>query len=139
MSASDLVNGTVFRVTLYGLELGFSKVSGLSSGIECDTYVEGGGRMHLLYRPSSSAGTITLEKGISVVNQRILQFLQPGTNVAGLTIELLKDGKKVESYFIESGMLVSWQLGPLDAMTSAVALKTFTIAHTGIRVNGRMD
>ena len=139
MSASDLVNGTVFRVNLYGVELGFSKVSGLSSSVEYDTYLEGGGRMHLLYRPSTSAGTITLEKGISAVDQKILGLLYPGASVAGLTVELQKNGKQVESYYIESGMLVSWQLGPLDAMTSAVALKTFTIAHTGIRVTGRMN
>lgn len=65
MAAGDLVNGAVFRVSFFGLELGFSKVGGLSGSVEYDAYLEGGGRMHLLYRPSTSAGTITLEKGVS--------------------------------------------------------------------------
>lgn len=139
MAASDLVNGTVFRVTFCGLELGFSKISGLSNSVEYDTYMEGGGQMHLLYRPSSSAGTLVLEKGLSVVDQQIMAMLQPGMSVSDLTIDLEKNGKKVESYSIESGMLVSWQLGPLDAMTSAVALKTFTVAHTGIRIRAGVE
>lgn len=52
---------------------------------------------------------------------------------------LQKHSKTVESYYIESGMLVSWQLGELDALSSAVVIKTFTIAHTGIQVSGRMN
>lgn len=139
MTASDLVNGSVFLVDLFGIELGFSKISGLGDSVEYDSYLEGGGRMHLLYRPASSAGTITLEKGISAVDQRLLRLLRPGADISGLTIELQKHEKTVESYYIESGMLVSWQLGELDAMSSAVVVKTFTIAHTGIQVNGRMS
>lgn len=139
MTASELVNGSVFLVDLYGFELGFSKVSGLGDSVEYDSYLEGGGRMHLLYRPAASAGTITLEKGISAVDQRILQLLRPGADISGLTIVLQKHAKTVESYYIESGMLVSWQLGELDALSSAVVIKTFTIVHTGIQVSGRMN
>ncbi|WP_071434372.1 phage tail protein [Angelakisella massiliensis] len=138
MAAGDLVNGAVFRVSFFGLELGFSKVGGLSGSVEYDAYLEGGGRMHLLYRPSTSAGTITLEKGVSAVDQQVLQLLQPGIQIPGLTIDLQKNGKTVESYYIESGMLISWQLGDLDALSSSVVIKTFTIAHTGILVSGRM-
>ena len=137
MAASDLVSGAVFLVNLYGIELGFSKISGLSGSVEYDSYLEGGGQLHLLYRQASSAGTITLEKGVSAVDQRVLELLRPGTSIVGITIELQKNVKTVESYYIESGMLVSWQLGDLDAMSSAVVVKTFTIAHTGILVGGR--
>ena len=139
MAAGDFVNGAVFRVSFFGLELGFSRVSGLGGSVEYDSYLEGGGRMHLLYRPSTSAGTITLEKGVSAVDQKALQLFQPGVQISGLTIELQKNGRTVESYYIESGMLVSWQLGDLDALSSALVIKAFTIAHTGILVSGRMN
>lgn len=77
MTASELVNGSVFLVDLYGFELGFSKVSGLGDSVEYDSYLEGGGRMHLLYRPAASAGTITLEKGIPPLTRGSCSFCGP--------------------------------------------------------------
>lgn len=135
MSAGDYVGSAVFVVNINGMELGFSKISGLTSGVEYDTYVEGGGQMHLFYKPSSTAGTLTMEKGISMVDQDAVNQLAPGVSIKGLSITLQKNGENVENYYIESGMVVSWQLGPLDALSSAVAVKTFTIAHTGITVS----
>ena len=132
-SASEYVNNGVFTVQIYGVELSFSKVSGISSSVEYDTFTEGGGRMHLFVKPKTTAGVITLERGISVVDVGFAMLLQAGCRVSDIVINLEKNGKTVECYYIESGLVTSWELGELSGMAGGVAVKTFSIAHTGLK------
>lgn len=132
MGAENYVNNSVFMVQISGVELSFSKISGIGSTVEYDTYVEGGGMMHLLAKPKTAAGTVTFEKGISVVDRTAASILVPGTAVQGITIDLVKHGQVVESYDIANGLVTAWELGELDAMSSAVAVNKITVAHTGI-------
>ena len=138
MRADNYVNSGLFFVTIGKLELSFSKISGIGQTTEYDTYVEGGGRMHLLPKPTTAAGTITFEQGMTVVDRKTAEVFLAGGEIQDITIHLKKykkkwkDDRDVESYYIESGLVVSWELGDLDAITPGVAIKKISLAHTGL-------
>ena len=133
MGAENYVNNSVFTVSIYGIELSFSKVSGLGGKAEFDTYVEGGGRMHLLPKPRSAPGSITFEKGISVVDKKTAGIFVPGIEISDVLITLKKNNTIIETYYIETAMVETWELGDLDAISPGVAIKKFSISHTGIK------
>lgn len=133
MGAENYVNNSVFTVQIADVSLSFSKISGIGGVVEYDTYVEGGGMMHLLPKPKTAAGTVVFEKGISIVDKDTAKIFSVGTAINGITIKLMKYQKVAESYYIESGIVAAWELGELDAMSSAVTVRKITIAHTGIQ------
>lgn len=134
MGAGSYVNNGVFTVNIDDkIELSFSKVSGIGSKAEFDTYVEGGGRMHLLPKPKSAPGSVTFEKGISVIDQETAEIFIPGIEIFNVLITLKKYNRIIELYYIETGIVESWELGDLDAISTGVAIKKFTISHTGIK------
>jgi phage tail-like protein len=133
MGAGDYLNNGIFTVSIQDVEISFSKVTGIEETSEYDVYVEGGGQMHLLPKPSTSSGRITFEKGISLVDEKIAGFFYPGGEIHNVVIHIVKNNKNVENYYIENGIVESWELGELDAIHTGVAIKRFTIAHTGVR------
>lgn len=134
MGAESFVNNSVFIVNIYGIELSFSKISGIGSTAEFDTYTEGGGRVHILPKPQTNAGTLIFEKGISVIDKQTASIFVAGSSISDISITLMKNGNIAESYFIESGIITSWELGELDAISSGVAIKKFQISHTGLKI-----
>ncbi len=133
MGGESYVNGSVFTVEFHGVVLGFSRISGIGSTKEYETYAEGGGALHLLPKSHNSAGTIVLEKGVSLAEREIPMLFPAGSVVSDLVITLRKQNQPVERYLIESGVIAGWELSELDAISAGVAIKKFTIAHTGIR------
>jgi phage tail-like protein len=133
MGAADYVNNSVFVVSIQDVEMSFSKVSGIGGKSEYDVYVEGGGRMNILPKPLTSSGRITFEKGISRVNENIAGIFYPGVELHNIVIHIVKNKQNVENYYIENGIVEFWELGDLDAINTGVAIKRFTIAHTGVR------
>lgn len=136
MGAESYATNGVFVVSIYGVDLSFSKISGIGSSVEYDTYTEGGGRVNILLKPKSSAGTITFEKGLSVVDQSTAAMFIAGAQTGDIVINIVKNGKFAESYYIESGVTVAWETGDLDAISGGVLIKRFTVAHTGLRIIG---
>lgn len=134
MNAKNYVNHSEFIVSVCEIDLSFSKISGISSSAEITTFVEGGGQMHLFYAPKTSAGTITFEKGISIIDKKTAKIFTPGSYIGDISIILMKNGNVAESYYVESGMVESWELDALDAIQSGIALKTFKITHTGLKI-----
>lgn len=133
MGAENYVHNGVFTVSIYGMDLSFSKVSGLGSKAEFDTYIEGGGRMHLLPKPKSAPGSIIFEKGISVIDKETAGIFVPGIEISDILITLKKNNNVIETYYIETGIVEFWELGDLDAISSGVAIKKFSVLHTGIK------
>jgi hypothetical protein len=132
MSAGDYLNSGVFRVTVHDIEMSFSKVKGIVDDIDYDVYVEGGGQMHFFVKPPTSSGQITFEKGISVIDSKCAELFCPGNEIHDIDIELIKNNEVVEKYSVADGIVVSLELGDLDAIHPGVAIKKFTIAHTGV-------
>jgi phage tail-like protein len=133
MSAGDYVNNGIFVVSIQDVEMSFSKVTGINEKAEYDVYVEGGGQMHLLPKPRTESGKITFEKGISTINEKIAGIFHPGGEIHNIVIHIVKNNKDIENYYIEDGIVEAWELGDLDAIHTNVAIKKFTIAHTGVR------
>lgn len=133
MDAADYVNTAVFTVDMNGVELSFSKITGIGETSEYDTYVEGGGTVHIFPKPKTSAGTITFEKGITTVDRRTAVIFAPGNMVTDIQITLKKNGAAVETYYIESAFVSSWNLSELDALSARVAVNSFQLVHTGLR------
>lgn len=134
MKANDIVSNYNFRV-FFGLkEVGFSRISGIGGAAEYDTFVEGGGRMHLLPKPRSSSGTITFEKGMTFLDKSTLNLFMPGNDVSGMIIMVMKNSLPAETYMIEQGVVTSWELGDLDGMSAGAALRKFSVVYSGVTV-----
>lgn len=132
MGAGDYLNSGVFKVSVQDIEMSFSKVTGISDDVDYDVYVEGGGQMHFFVKPPESGGKIAFEKGISVIDKECAELFCPGNEIHDVEIEVIKNNKVVEKYSVTDGIVVSWELGNLDAIHPGVAIKKFTIAHTGV-------
>jgi phage tail-like protein len=133
MGAADYLNNGIFVVSIEDVEMSFSKVTGIGEKSEYDVYVEGGGQMHLLPKPRTASGQITFEKGISTIDKKIAGIFYPGGEIHNIVIHIVKNNKNIENYYIETGIVESWELGDLDAIHTSVAIKKFTIAHTGVK------
>jgi phage tail-like protein len=137
MGAGNYLNNGIFKVSVQKTEMSFSKVTGISDDTDYDVYVEGGGQMHFLPKPPTTSGKITFEKGVSTIEneKKFAGIFCPGTEIHDIAIDIVKNNKVVESYFITDGMVVSWELGDLDAIHPGVAIKKFTIAHAGVQMS----
>ncbi len=135
MESKNYLNNGVFSVTLYGMELNFSKVSGLNQSVEYDSYPEGGGGIVIMPKPSSSAGTVTFEKGMTSPKWAASACFSLGVKLKDITITLIKNGIPAERYSIDNGIVTAWELGELNALGGGVLIKKFTVAHTGIRIS----
>jgi phage tail-like protein len=132
MGAGDYLNSGVFRVSVHDIKMSFSKVTGISDDVDYDVYVEGGGQMHFFVKPPTSSGKITFEKGISIIDTKSAEIFCPGNEIHDIDIEVVKNNKVIEKYSVTDGIVVSWELGDLNAIHPGVAIKKFTIAHTGV-------
>lgn len=135
MGAENYLNNGVFSVTMYGMELSFSKVSGLRQAVEYDSYSEGGGGIVIIPKPSSAAGTVSFERGVTSPKWAAAGCFVLGVKLKDITVALIKNGETVERYSIDSGIVTEWELGELNALGGGVLIKKFTLAHTGIRIS----
>ena len=134
MGSESYLNNGVFSVTLYGMELSFSRVSGLGGTQEFETYPEGGAGLVILPKPKTSAGTLTFERGITSEEWAGSACFTAGVAVSGIEISVMKHGKVIQSYEVEDAVITAWELGELNALASGVLIKKFTVSHNGIKI-----
>lgn len=134
MGAESYLNNGVFSVKLYGMELSFSRVSGIGGTQEFDTYPEGGGGPVLLPKPRTSAGTLTFERGMTSEKWAGSACFTAGVAINDIEISVIKNGAVIQSYEVDDAIVTAWELGELNALASGVLIKKFTLSHTGIRV-----
>ncbi len=134
-SAKDLIPGYSFEVTLDGISFSFSKVSNISGSIDIDTIIDGGKNDApvILRTPKRSPDMLLLERGLyTSFNDTIFSLFKEGTQIATISINVLRNGSIVRMFYISSGVVVARQFSPLDALSSSVFTVTLQIAHTGI-------
>lgn len=134
MTAENYLNNGVFTVTLYGMELSFSKVSGIGKTQEFDTYAEGGGGVVILPKPKSSAGSVTFERGVTSEKWAGSACFTVGTAVSGVEIAVVKNGAAIQRFEIEEAIITAWELGELSALASGVLINKFTLSHNGLKI-----
>ena len=76
-----------------------------------------------------------LDKGVTMIDLDSAKLFTPGSDISGLTIILMQHSLPAETYEVESGIVTDWELGDMDAMLSAVMIKSFTVAYTNIKIS----
>ena len=138
-----LLVGNQYFVVYFGkTRISFSKVSNLQRAAEQETLAEGGlnGFVHVLNRPASQCGTLTLEKGVLAEKDaaKVIRALAPGARIqvpVTITLYHWNEGKKwtaVRSWGLEDGVVTRWELTELDGLGSSVALDRLEISHSGL-------
>lgn len=134
MGAENYLHNGLFTVTLYGMELSFSRVSGIGSSLEFDTYVEGGAGPVLLPKPKTAAGAISFERGVTSERWAGAACFNVGVEISGVEINVIKNGSIIQSYEVQDAIVTAWELGELNALGGGVLINKFTLSHTGIKV-----
>ncbi len=144
MKPSDvplLVGNQYFDVYFGSTHISFIRVSNVQQTAEHEDLAEGGlnGYTHVLAKPATQSGTLTLEKGVvddeSIV--KIMKALPPGTRICvPVTIILSRvEGntwKSVRAWGFDDGMVTRWEVSNLDGMGSEVAIEKLEISHAGL-------
>ncbi len=121
----------------------FQEVSGLESGIEVQTVVEGGENrfVHQLPKPVKQ-GTLKLKRGLTDLSSGLVtwckatlegdfsQRIEP----KDLLIALLdNEGDPVASWSIGNAWPVKWSVGAFDAMKNEIAVETVELAFLTLK------
>lgn len=132
----NLLHVYSFFLTLGPLKAGFQKISGIGESMEPEYIYEGGQcRPYPIQGTKNKAGRITFEKGHGYLNP----FLSKNGFTAGSRISLPcsiiitdKNNKPLRIFAFDSGMLVSWEISELDALSGNVLIDKAVIEHSGI-------
>ncbi len=140
-SVPNLVGNQYFRVFFGSTQINFARVSNVQRTVEHEDFAEGGlnDYVHVLTRPGSQSGTLTLEKGVAADGAltKLMRALAPGTRISVPVTILLcyreaSGWKPVRSWGFEDGMVTRWELGNLDGLGSEVAIEKLEISHAGL-------
>ena len=141
-SAPALVGNQQFKVFFGSTQINFARVSNVQRAVEHEDFTEGGlnDYVHVLTKPGSASGTLTLEKGVAADQNltKLMRALAPGTRISTPVTILLyyrqSDGwKPVRSWGFEDGMVTRWELGNLDGLGSEVIIEKLEISHAGLK------
>lgn len=120
-----------FKVLIGTVFVGFSRVSNISYGVEYEEYQEGGtnDRVLLFRKPHSGTETLILEHGLTDVGK---SSLQPGMEIDGITVLVMRGLVPVRSYSIERGYVSKVELSDLNATGGSVLIERIEITHSGL-------
>ena len=136
-----LVGNQKFKVFFGSTQINFARVSNVQRSVEHEDLLEGGlnDYVHVLTKPGSASGTLTLEKGVAADQNltKLMRALAPGARISTPVTILLyyrqSDGwKPVRSWGFEDGMVTRWELGNLDGLGSEVIIEKLEISHAGL-------
>lgn len=134
-SHDDLIPSYSFNVTFDGIPFSFSKISNISGSIDIDTIVQGGSNDSpiIVPVPKKNPDMLILERGTyTSAKEMLFAYFKEGTQIAAITISVLRNGKTVRMFFITNGVIIRREYSPLDASSSEVLIEFLQIAHTGI-------
>lgn len=117
--------------------ISFARVSGIQAGLDFEELQEGGcnSEVHIMHVPAKSNGTLILERGVAM-KKGWLARIKPGVHLGtSLRISLFNNrtNKIVRSYTIEDGVVVKWELSPLDAMGNEILIEKVEIQYIGLK------
>jgi phage tail-like protein len=131
--SGGLLGGAVSAAT--GLLLGgFTECRGLESGLEVETYFEGGVNDRVLRFPTrTSYPNITLSRGVGLGEDLWLwhegYVKGQGTRRDGLIVLQDTLGLPIKTWSFSNGLPVRWTGPAFNAQESAVAVESLEIAH----------
>lgn len=131
--SGGLLGGAVSAAA--GLLLGgFTECRGLESGLEVETYLEGGVNDRVLRFPTRMTyPNITLTRGVGLSENLWLwhQEFQEGKGTRRDGLIILQDNLKIpiKTWSFTNGLPVKWTGPAFNAQQSAVAIESLEIAH----------
>lgn len=136
-----LVGNQYFDVYFGSTRISFIRVSNVQQAAEHEDLAEGGlnGFTHVLGKPQTQSGTLTLEKGVvddeSIV--KIMKALSPGTHIRVPVTILLCRREGAMSYGVrgwgfDEGVVTRWEVSNLDGLGSEIAIEKLEISHSGL-------
>lgn len=137
------VGNQYFKVYFGPVLISFSRVSNIQHKIEHEDFQEGGLNhyVHVLTKPNTQSGTITMEKGVAFedVAAKLLRtgLLIPGRRLLmPVTITLYHRGEHgwlpARSWGVEDGMVTSCEVSELNGLGSEVTVERIEISHSGL-------
>lgn len=140
----DMLHSYCFIVT-FNLdsyyEIGFSKISSIQDEAECETIIEGNGKIHLVPKYTSKPKVVTFSKGVSSKSNDILSKLCVGKYISDITISIGSIKGKDFSYFANDSItprkyiltdciITKYNISNIDALTSQVLWENFEVSYT---------
>lgn len=115
--------------------LGFSKISNMQTGKECEVIVDGGNadRPYFFEKNKTEPDTIIFEKGMQTgMLDTFYSQLTEGTLIDEIMINVKKDGKREKSFYIEQGIVTKISYSDLNASKGEIMIKRLEMKHTGL-------
>ncbi len=143
-NGEDMLHSYCFIVT-FNLdsyyEIGFSKISSIQDEAECETIIEGNGKIHLVPKYTSKPKVVTFSKGVSSKSNDILSKLCVGKYISDITISIGSIKNKDFSYFANDSItprkyiltdciITKYNISNIDALTSQVLWENFEVSYT---------
>ncbi|MCM1539762.1 MAG: phage tail protein [Blautia sp.] len=134
----DPIPGYRFIAFLNNIIMGFQKVSGISRGVETETYHEGGlnTSVHVFPKYCGGERILRMEKGVC----RGLEhpFCLTGVRLEGPLNLIVMDNRGVplKSYLFTGLILKSWEVGELSAEQNSILTNSFEVSYENIVVIG---
>ncbi len=121
----------------------FQEVSGLESGLDVQSAVEGGENrfVHQLPKPTKSTN-LKLKRGVSPANASLISWCKQviesdfsqRIEAKSLRVDLLDTkGRSQASWTVTNAYPVKWSVGAFDAMKNELAIETIELAYTTIK------
>ena len=132
----DPIPGYRFIVFLNSIIMGFQKVSGISRGVETETYHEGGlnTSVHIFPKYCSEERILRMEKGVC----RGLEhpFCLTGMRLEGPLNLIVMDhsGIPLKSYLFTGLLLKAWEVGELSAEQNSILTNRFEVSYEDFAV-----
>lgn len=129
--------GYQFRVSIDGVEMGFSRADGVQHEIETQTYQEGGlnDRVHVLIAPCKTEHILRLEKG--AYQNVFCPFYLAGERLkSALRLEVLNDAGEIAKVYTLTNILVKkWEVGELNASQNSILIDKFELSYEMMEVS----
>ncbi len=125
------IPGYRFIAFLNNIIMGFQKVSGISRGVETETYHEGGlnTSVHVFPKYCNSERILRMEKGVCKGLEH--PFCLTGVRLEGPLNLIVMDnqGVPLKSYLFTGLILKAWEVGELSAEQSSILTNSFEVSY----------
>ena len=130
----DLYTNFNFVVYVGNTCLKFSKLSNIESEVELEEFEVGGinSTPYFNLSPSKKSGRLVFEKGMVVKENEKIKGWRAGCKLPYSIHIFLNSNNGQKSgtdYCVSGGMIVKWELAPLDAMGSEILIQKFEVAY----------
>lgn len=135
-SPRNFIGSFEFDVRINLIQVTFSKITGIESKIEMESFVEGGNNDYPVVRQKAKQkpDILVFEKGMTdTIAGTLFSILRQGMKLTNILIFVKKKGRIMRILTIDEGLILSKKYGDMDSNTSSILIETLELAHTGLK------